>query len=250
MGKYDDDEDEEPVRRPTNVKNVREDEDDDDDKERFTKFNRKLRSVTDDDDDETPAPAPRVIKRGWGAAEQVMSADSPFAQRLKVSEDAVIVKFLEDDPYAVFRQHWIERSGQKSFTCISDVSSKGCPLCDAGNRPTSRFNFNVVLMTDGDPQIKSYEVGARVIDQLKNFSVDPRQGPLTKHYWAISKSGKGARASTNHQMIRERDLEEFSMEPLDEGTLKKLRRDAYDASIIQIPDYKTLLEIAKEDLDD
>jgi hypothetical protein len=246
MGRYDDDEDEMPVRRATAKKYS---EDNSDEQEDVGTLKTKSK-VVDDDDDDTP-PSPRTIKRGWGAVESVVSSDSSFAQRLKVGDDPVIVKFLEDEPYAVLRQHWIERPGQKSFTCIADLSSKGCPLCDAGNRPSSRFNFNVALLVDHEePLIKSYEVGARVIDQLKNFSVDPRQGPLTKHYWAISRSGKGARSSTNHQMLRDRDLEDYSVEPLDEDDLKRLRKKAYDASIIQIPEYKTLLDIAKEELDD
>lgn len=246
MGRYDDDTDDEmPVRRKTTTRYADDDASDDDDAPRQPKSSRK------DDDGGEAASLPRIIKKGWGAVESVVSADSAFAQRLKVSDDPIIVKFLEDEPYAVLRQHWIDRAGQKSFTCIADLSPKGCPLCDAGNRPSSRFNFNVALVVaDDEPLNKSYEVGVRVIDQLKNFSVDPRQGPLTKHYWAISRSGKGARSSTNHQMLRDRDLEEYGLDPIDEATLKSLRKKAYDASIIQIPEYKTLLDIAKEDLDD
>lgn len=235
MGRYDDDEDEVPVKRSVQTRYADDDDDEDDTANNTTEQQK----------------APRMIKRGWNAAESIVSADSSFAQRLKIGEDEVIVKFLEDEPYAVFRQHWIERSGQKSFTCIADLDPKGCPLCDAGSRPSSRFNFNVaLLMEDGEALIKSYEVGARVIDQLKNFSIDPRQGPLVKHYWAISRSGKGARASTNHQMIRERDLEEYNLQPLDDATLASLRSQAYDASIIQIPTRKALLDVVKEDLDD
>lgn len=251
MGRYDDEDEETPVRRPAKEAVRAKYDDDDDEDEAPAPRKAPARASDDDDDDDTPAPAVRTIKRGWGAVDSIVSADSPFAQRLKVGDDPVIVKFLEDEPYAVFRQHWIERPGQKSFTCIADLSPKGCPLCDAGNRPSSRFNFNVALIAEGaDPQIKSYEVGARVIDQLKNFSIDPRQGPLVKHYWAISKSGKGARASTNHQVIKERDLEEYGIEMLDDAALKRLRAQAYDASIIQVPNYKDLMDIAKEDLDD
>lgn len=244
MGRYDDDEDEMPVRKTTQTKYA-----DDDDEDEHERPSRKAHTSKDADD--ADAPAPRMIKRGWGAVDSAVSSDSSFAQRLKVSDDPIIVKFLEDEPYAVLRQHWIERSGQKSFTCIADLSPKGCPLCDAGNRPSSRFNFNVVLLSEEDePAIKSYEVGVRVIDQLKNFATDPRQGPLTKHYWAISRSGKGSRSSTNHQMIKDRDLDEYGLTALDDSELKILRKKAYDASIIQIPEYKTLLDIAKEDLDD
>lgn len=204
----------------------------------------------DEEVQERPAAASRVIRRGWGAAESVKNADSPYAQRLRVMEDPVVIKFLEDEPYASYRQHWIERSGQKSFTCIADIDPKGCPLCDAGSRPSTRFAFNVVLLSsDSEPTVKSYEVGPRVIDQLKNFHNDPRQGPLSKHFWAVSRSGKGATSATNHQLVKERDLEEWGIPALTTDDLARLKRNAYSPDIIQIPNRKDLQQIALEDLD-
>lgn len=195
--------------------------------------------------------ARRVIKRGWGNVDTTKQADSPYAQRLKIEDKPIIVKFLEDEPYTSYRQHWVERAGQKSFTCISDMHPKGCPLCDAGHRPAARFAFNVILLSpDGDSVVRSYEVGPRVIDSLKNFHQDPRQGPLSKNYWALSRSGKGPTSQTNHQMVRERDLEEeWDIKPLSEDAIDALRGQAYDESIVPIPNRKTLLDIAQEDLD-
>jgi hypothetical protein len=231
MSRYDDEEEimeDAPVRNTSNMKLVVEDVED--------------------------APAPsgaRVIRRGWGAADAVKHADSPFAQRLRLMDDPIVIKFLEDEPYASFRQHWIERSGQKSFTCIADIDPKGCPLCDAGSRPATRFAFNVVLLSsDSEPSVKSYEVGPRVIDQLKNFHNDPRQGPLSKHYWAVSRSGKGATSATNHQLIKDRDLEEWGLDVLTDADVKSLRGKAYGPDIISIPSRKDLQQIALEDLDD
>lgn len=195
--------------------------------------------------------ARRVIKRGWGNVEQTKQADSPYAQRLKIDDKPVIIKFLEDEPYTSYRQHWIERQGQKSFTCIADMHPKGCPLCDAGHRPSARFAFNVALLSeDGDTTIKSYEVGPRVIDSLKNFHQDPRQGPLPKNYWAISRSGKGPTSQTNHQMVRDRDLEEeWNITPLTEDGLEQIKKQAYDASIVPIPNRETLVGIAAEEME-
>lgn len=210
---------------------------------------------SDDEDDEdrtaVKASASRVIKGGWGAVEKMKSADAPYAQRLRVTEEPIVIKFLNDAPYATYRQHWVERSGQKSFTCIDDIDERGCPLCKAGNRPSMRFAFNVVLLSkDGDHSIKSYEVGARVIDQLKNFHQDPRQGPLSKNYWAVSRSGKGATSATNHQMLRDRDLEDWEIEALSEADIKTFTKDSYTAEIIPIPTRKELMDIVIEDLDD
>lgn len=245
MGRYDDDEEEVTYARAKKAP-ARSRYDEDDDEEAPAPKSRRVEA--DDDDEDTPKPAARVIKRGWGAAQRLQESESTYAQRLKVTEDPIVVKFLEDEPYAVYRRHWMERSGQKSFTCIADIDDRGCPLCDAGSRPSSQFSFNVLLLSsDGEHAIKSYDVGVRVVDQLKNFSSDTRQGPLSKHYWAISKSGKGARTATNHQMVRDRDLpDDFGIEPLSDADLKRWSKQMYDASIIQIPTYKDLLEIAEE----
>ncbi len=230
---------------------------DDDDEAEAPKTTRRSRRGDDEDLDKadaTEAPAENVdrkrIQRGWGNAEQTKSADSPFAQRLKVTSDQQIIKFLEDDPYTSYRQHWIERQGQKSFTCISDIDPKGCPLCAAGERASARFAFNVVLLSeDGDPLIKSYEVGPRIIDQLKNFHQDPKMGPLPKHYWAVSKTGTKTTSQTNHQMVKESDLaDDWEMDPLTDKEIADFKKHAYDASIVSIPTHKTLKGIAQEEL--
>ena len=206
-----------------------------------------------DDDtmtEEAPVSKARTLVRGgWGSVDAVKNADSPFAQRLKVTDDPQIIKFLNDEPYASWRQHWVERQGQKSFVCIADFDEKGCPLCDAGSRPSIRIAFNVALLIPGEePVLKSYEVGPRVIDQLKNFHTDPRTGPLSKNYWAISKTGKGATTATAHQPVKERDLEEWGLSNVDDAQLKDLISKAYTADIISIPSRKDLLDVANEDI--
>lgn len=206
----------------------------------------------DDDDMDAPAPsgpAPRIVKSGWGSADRTTGGSGDeFAKRLKVTEEVQIIKFLDDAPYARYRQHWVERKGQMSFTCIADVESRtNCPLCEAGNRASWRFNFNVVLLTPGeDPVLRSYEVGARVIDQLKNFNDHPAMGPLPKHYWTVSRSGKGATTATNHQMVKAGDLEEWGLQPLSKDLLEHFSSTAYDDSIIRTPSRKTLAEVALE----
>jgi hypothetical protein len=225
MGRYDDDYDEDI--KPRAAKRY------DDDVEEAT-------------EDETPRS---TIRRGWGAAESVKTSTSDFAQRLKIGDDPVIIKFLEDDPFASYRQHWVERQGQKSFVCIADMDERGCPLCEVGNRPSTRFSFNVALLSyDDEPTIKAYEVGPRVIDQLKNFHTDPRQGPLSKNYWAVSRTGKGSSSATNHQMVKERDLnEEWSVAPLSERDLVAIQKKCYTPDIISVPKYKTLQDVAAEE---
>jgi hypothetical protein len=201
--------------------------------------------------EETSAPATteqarRVIRRGWGEAARAREADAPYAQRLKYAQTPILIKFLEDEPYATFNQHWVDRQGQRSFVCLGD----DCPLCEAGSRPTLQVCFNVIeLANDGEPRLRSFQFGPRIYDQVANFHNDPRQGPINKHYWAISKSGEKSTAATNFQMVRERDLaEEWSVEPLTDEVLSEFRNMAYTSDIVQIPSRSQLLEIAAEDL--
>jgi hypothetical protein len=84
---------------------------------------------------------------------------------------------------------------------------------------------------------------------LKNFHTDPRTGPLSKHFWAVSRTGKGATSATAHQPVKERDLEEWGIASLDDATLASLVKSSYTADIISIPSRKELLQIANEDLD-
>lgn len=219
---------------------------DDDEQEMPSELTRKPRVETDDAD-EAPVVR-RVVKSGWGSADRTSAGSDEFAKRLKVTEEIQIIKFLDDAPYARYRQHWVERKGQMSFTCIADLEAGiSCPLCEAGNRPSWRFNFNVILMTPGEePVLRSYEVGARVIDQLKNFNDHPAMGPLPKHYWTVSRSGKGATTSTNHQMVREADLNDWGLAPLSKEVLAHFSGVAYTDEIIRTPNRKQLAEIALE----
>jgi hypothetical protein len=211
-----------------------------------TGLSRKAVMVDDDDDDAPSTPVRKVVRSGWGSTDRSTGGSDEYAKRLKVTEDIQIIKFLDDAPYARYRQHWVERKGQMSFTCIAD-SDNSCPLCEAGNRPSWRFNFNVVLLTPGEePVLRSYEVGARVIDQLKNFNDHPAMGPLPKHYWTVSRSGKGATTSTNHQMIRESDLADWNLDALSATDIKHFMGTSYTDDIIRTPSRKTLAEVALE----
>ena len=203
--------------------------------------------------DESTAPrqvSRKAIRRGWGNAEETRQKDSPFADRLKISKNVQVIKFLEAEPYTSFHFHWIERQGQKSFTCIDKLDPTGCPRCQAGDRPQARFAFNVALLDSaGEPIIKSLEAGVRVMDQLKNFHTNQTTGPIDKNYWAVTRSGDGTSSQTNFNMVRERDLaEDYRMAAIDEDEMKELMGKLYDESIVPIPQRKTLADVAAEDL--
>jgi hypothetical protein len=198
-----------------------------------------------EEDGEASPKVRRVVRSGWSGVDSVKTGNSDYAVRLKLTEDTQIIRFIGDAPYASYGQHWLERSGQKSFVCIGE----DCPLCKAGNRPSKRHNFNVALLTEGEePALRSLEVGPRVIDQLKNFHNSDRTGPLDKHYWAISRTGKGATSSTLLQMVKAADLEEWGLSALTADQLAEFAETAYTEDIIQVPSKRDLVQIASEEL--
>jgi hypothetical protein len=205
---------------------------------------RKPRPQVALDEDDAPK-ARRVVRSGWSGVDSVKTGNSDYAVRLKLSEDTQIIRFIGDAPYASYGQHWLERTGQKSFVCLGE----DCPLCKAGNRPSKRHNFNVALLTEGEePALRSLEVGPRVIDQLKNFHNSDRTGPLDKHYWAISRTGKGATSSTLLQMVKAADLAEWGLAALTTDQEAEFAETAYTEEIIQVPSKRDLMQIASEEL--
>ena len=205
---------------------------------------------TEQDTTASAEPTRKLLRGGWQQVDVLKSADSQYAQRLKVSEEVQVIKFLDDEPYAAWHQHCVEREGRKSYICLRDLEERGCPLCETGNRPSQRIAFNIALLGTGvKPVVRSFEVGPRVVDQLRNLNKAPQTGPLTKHYWAVSRTGKGATTAYNLQAIRARDLqEEWKIDEIDEALMSQLREDRYDASIMKVPAYADLLSVASEDL--
>lgn len=221
----------------------------------------RLHTEDDEDDDEEDAEKPRSSRKrseapasggkGWGSYNKQKSESGDFPENLKVTDEAILIKFLDDEPFYVYRQHWIERSGKKSFTCLSD----NCPLCDElGDRPRLQVLFNVIDFTDADnPEVKVWTVGTRVAGALKNFAADKKTSPLNREnlYWSVSKSGKGSKTQYSINPVKERDLEEdWDIEPLTADDIEDFDGQAYDESIVQFQTRKQLREIVDEVLDE
>lgn len=206
----------------------------------------------DDMDDDAPATladAP-TIHGGWTAGQKVMDSSSDYAQILKLEGNIQVIKFLEDQPYANYRRHWVDRMTQKgpskrAYVCLETVG-KACPLCSIGDRPQAVSAFNVALLgDDGQVLLKTWDVGARLFNVLKAYSNDPKVGPLSKGYFAVNKTGQRQNVQYNVIPVRETTLaEEYDITPPSAAALAGAGR--YDASILQIPKRSELEEIAQE----
>jgi len=206
--------------------------------------------LNDDDPEDWDHSTLAPIRAGWTAGQNVMDSSSGFAQILKLDNNMQIIKFLEDQPYANYRRHWVDRRGpngisKRAYTCLETVS-KTCPLCSTGDRPQAVSSFNVALIgDDGQVGLKTWDVGSKLFATIRAYANDPKVGPLSKAYFAVNRTGKAQTTQYNLIPVRENALEEdYDVRPPSVAEIRAA--GLYDSSIIQIPKKSDLEEIAQE----
>lgn len=247
----DDDEDDEPPKRRRRARS----EDADEEEERPRKSRRRARDDDDEDEDDDERPKRPVgsVRKGWKGHKENKEKGGDYPDELKVTNQPELVKFLQDEPFVSYRQHWVDNPPngirKKSWTCLEDK----CPLCDLGDRPRTLTSFNVLhISTGADPENKILVLGNKAVGQLEGFASDPKTGPLDRLYWAISKSGKNQQTAYNFRPVKERDLEEdWDIEPEEvEEFIEDAMDRLYDHTSVQVPSRKQLKEIASGLTDD
>jgi hypothetical protein len=177
---------------------------------------------TDDyelDEDELVEDSPEAkpkhgtsIQAGWGAADDLLKPKGDYPNDFKFTDSLQLVKFLQDEPFSVYQQHWLDRAeGKRSFVCLGD----DCPLCDIlGDKPRGKFAFNVVVVSDEDAPVQILTAPPTFARQLRAASDDPKRGPLSKFYWAISRQGTGPQTTYTLERVRTSDLaDEWDLDP-------------------------------------
>lgn len=264
---------EEEAERPRRSRRSRDEEEDDYEEDRPRGRSRRSRSEEDDyederprgrrsrDDEEDDRPRARrgqrdggrgkpAFKRGWGEGRKVLDANSSFAQTFKPGPDTQIVKFLEDEPYASYGRHWVERrtregTSNRPYTCLESID-KECPLCEINERvqPISAFNVAVVD-DDGDVALKSWDAGPQIFRELEKYANDPKFSPLSKGYFAVFKpTGKNTKVSINpipSDRSLEEDYDSTAPHPDDLDDLK-----LYTENDVEIPSVRDVREVAEE----
>lgn len=207
-------------------------------------------SSDEDTEEGDTAAAAAPIHSGWTAGQKVMDSASGFAQILKLDTSIQIIKFLEDQPYANYRRHWVDRMGpqgptKRAYTCLETVG-KTCPMCGVGDRPQAVSAFNVALIgDDGQVLLKTWDVGAKLFNVLLAYSRDPKIGPLSKGFFAVNRTGAKQNTQYNVIPVRESSLrDDYDIDPPSPSELVAAGR--YDSSIIPVPKKSDLEEIAQE----
>ena len=101
------------------------------------------------EEDEYMAPKHgTTVQSGWDAAAAFLKPKKEagaYPTNFKLTEKAQLIRFMDDAPFFVYQEHWINRTeGKRSFVCLGAE----CPLCTiAGDHPRPRFVFNVLVLT-------------------------------------------------------------------------------------------------------
>lgn len=254
----DDDEDDKPRRgsrrgsstkssgRGRSSRRSRDDDDDEDEKPR-----RRRNRAKDDDEEEEERPK-RKSASGWDGYEENKVSSGNFPDRLEIETgDEVLIKFLDDGPFAVYKMHWLNwRDGKKSWNCLD---KDGCPICDmTGDKPRQQALFNVVeFPEDDDPRLVVWTTSQTTAGTIRDLSKS-KSGPIDRDdvYFSVTRSGKGKKTKYTLQPIKERDLEEdWEVQPLTEEELDAFYEEAYDDEIVYWNTKRELREIAEEMLD-
>lgn len=183
--------------------------------------------------------------RGWDALKNERARRGGGAHRLQVKDRQVIIRFLEDEPFAVYRQHWV---GNRSYSC----AGKNCPLCDGGYDTRAMALFNVVDLSTGENMY--WEAGPNAAKAIIDLTERPQTTPINKEglYFAVtrSKQSNGFFAFTLTP-IKERDLaEDYGEEALTPEELKEAAEHLFDHSVISassIADLRAALDGAEEE---
>lgn len=199
----------------------------------------------DDSADASPKHGTSV-QSGWAAADALLKPareKGDYPNDFRFSESVQLVRFLENEPFSVYYQHWLDRSeGKRSFVCLGD----DCPLCDIlGDKPRGKFAFNVLIVSDEEPSVQILTAPPMFARQLRAANDDPRRGPLSKYYWAVSRQGTGPQTTYSLDRVRATDLaDEWE---LDAEKLEQLATNAvkYGPETVYVTPREELLQIAR-----
>lgn len=198
-----------------------------------------------------------TVGRGWGSYNKAKEASAKaFGESIKWTDDEeVIIKFLEDSPFASYQEHWIkeitETGERRSFVCLGD----DCPLCAHGH-VADRFQalFNtVVLDENGKGTVKIWKAAAGAAGEIEKRALAKTTSPLDRddlYFSVVRTKEKNSFYKYKVDPVKARDLvDDYEMTPLTEAELDALAEKMYDEDEVKLDSVKDLQDIAKKYLD-
>lgn len=216
--------------------------------------------------DEAPAERPRFRRQGetipprpparansgWGAVDALATSDG-FVTPLKIVDDWLLIKFLEDKPFDVYRQHWFDGiKGQRGWRCLNEDGHSPCPLCDdLGDTPqaaNSYFNVLAFLSAEQGPTLEVLRAPKGLTKDIKDLNEDTRFNGLIdpRLYAEVRKKVEGEKRITYQlQPVRSRDLkDEWDTEPLTEEFVASFASEIHTepiSSVRELHEYRGLI---------
>jgi hypothetical protein len=191
------------------------------------------------------------IRSGWTEGQKQAESTSTFANVFKPTSKTEVIKFLQDQPYASYRRHWLPfttqdgRRSNRPYVCPLSFDDQ-CPLCEVGDRASAVFSFNIAVCgDDGQVLHRSWDAGVRVFNALKGYSQDPKIAPLTRNFFLVSKTGEGTSTQYNVAPVRASALQEdYDIPVPDQSEFDRLV--LYTPEIVTVEPVKKLRELARE----
>lgn len=196
--------------------------------------------------EDSPSAKPKhgtSVQSGWDAAAALLAPKDDYPNDFKLSDTVQLVRFLDDGPFAIYQQHWVDRSeGKRSFNCLEQE----CPLCDiVGDKPRGKFAFNVLVLSDEEMNVQVLTAPPTLARMLRTANDDERRGPLSKHFWALSRQGSGPQTTYTLERIRAAELaEEWDLDP-EKVTKVAESSEKYGAEVITMTPRAELLTLAR-----
>lgn len=205
----------------------------------------------EDDVDATPKHG-TTIQAGWDAVAAATAKPKresrAYPTELKHTEKAQLVRFLDNEPFAVYKQHWVQvpsENGTVSWRSYVALDDEDPLTVIAGMIPRPKAAFNVLNLSLETPEVQILTASVTLAKQLQAANEDPRRGPLSKYYWAISRQGIGRETQYTVDRVRASELaEEWDLDP-EEIDAIAANAPRYDASSIYVSTYEEHLKVAR-----
>lgn len=200
-----------------------------------------------DEDEYMVAKHGTTVQAGWDAADKFLKPKKEagsYPTDFKIEEKPKLVRFLDDAPFMIYEQHWINRTeGKRSFVCLGE----DCPLCTiAGDQPRPKFVFNVLVVTDEEPNVQALHATPTLAKILRAKNDDVKTGPLSKYYWAISRQGTATTTQYVVDRVKAMDLAEeweLDVEEIETAIATAVK---FDDSAVYVSPREELLKLARQ----
>lgn len=185
------------------------------------------------------------VQSGWEAAEKLITTLVEFPTEFKHSETFQLIKFIDTSgPFANYRQHFLKEKTEGRRSYVWDGVGSDDPLETILNsKPEIKRAFSIVNLTAKPFQRQMLIATPRLYKTLHAGEFSP-QGPLTKNYWAISRTGVKQQTVYNLMAVKARDLEEDWGLNAAEVDAAVASFKPFESSDIRTDSYATLVELA------